>query len=545
MSSLLLLLAGCEEDGSDSSIKLHSGSVVELYPVANQTKTLTIETKADWTATCGAGWVTFSPRKGGAGKHTITLTTAATNRTRSNRSTSLIINSDGTHRNVTIVQSGKYALFNQKEYTVDAKGGTLSLSFKTNLTKSDDLQIMYSRLDWIQWQNESRSVTRAEQEGSTHPIIVSPNQSADTRVALFILALPSDDGNWMGLDTAYVSQTGVISDYESTDFTADGTVIRLQRSSMGQGIPFVLMGDGFTDRDVADSTYHRTMVRSMEHLFSEEPIHSLRDYFDVYAVTAVSKNSGVGDGRSTVFSTVPSHTSTEIDFDENKVAAYVGKVDSVDLERSLAIVIVNSHSHNGVTALLLNKQTGSPRQYAVSLCTLMDGLDDENFRLVLIHEAVGHGFAKLADEYGYDANGAPGSREVSRLQELHRLGWMLNVDTEEDAERVLWSPFIGDDRFTSEKIGLYEGAYTYVLNVYRPTENSMMRNNDSPFNAPSRKVIFDRIMSMGEERPTSTFDEFAAFDEQHKPTRWQYPLTRGLRAPWQQWRPAPPRYLYK
>ena len=122
---------------------------------------------------------------------------------------------------------------------------------------------------------------------------------------------------------------------------------------------------------------------------------------------------------------------------------------------------------------------------------------------------------------------------------------MLNVDTEEDAERVLWSPFIGDDRFTSEKIGLYEGAYTYVLNVYRPTENSMMRNNDSPFNATSRKVIFDRIMSMGEERPTSTFDEFAAFDEQHKPTRWQYPLTRGLRAPWQQWRPAPPRYLYK
>ena len=110
---------------------------------------------------------------------------------------------------------------------------------------------------------------------------------------------------------------------------------------------------------------------------------------------------------------------------------------------------------------------------------------------------------------------------------------------------MLWSPFIGDDRFTSEKIGLYEGAYTYVLNVYRPTENSMMRNNDSPFNATSRKVIFDRIMSMGEERPTSTFDEFAAFDEQHKPTRWQYSLTRGLRAPWQQWRPAPPRYLYK
>ena len=423
------------------------------------------------------------------------------------------------------------------QYKVSADGGTMAMSFKTNLEQRDNLQIMYTKQDWISWPDNARAVTRGEWTGKTGTLYITPNTTTSTRTAAFVLSIPSDDGGWMGLDTAYVSQTGINDHYESSDFTADGTVTVMQKSSIGKGIPVVLMGDGFTDKDILDSTYQRVMEKSMENFFSEEPVSTLRDYFDVYAVTAVSQNNTVGEGFHTAFSTVPSNISSIIEYDDNQVAAYVNKVEGIDLENTLAVVIVNSHSHNGVTNLLFDERSGLPRQYAVSLCTLMDGIDCEEFRQVLVHEAVGHGLAKLADEYGYENNVAPTDLESRRLKAYHKFNWMLNVDNTDDKSKVLWSQFIGNSSFTSENIGIYEGGYTYSKGIYRPTEESMMRHNQSPFNAPSRKAIFDRIMALAEDRDASTPEAFAEFDEQHKPVRWNYATTR---APWQRRLLAPP-----
>ncbi len=538
LPTILLLLTGCEESGSDnSSITLTSSSVVELYSVAGQSKKLTFQASDDWKAVCPADWVTFSPRSGSAGNNTITVTTVSTNKTKSNRSTSMTLSSKSGQRNITLIQNNKYAIFDQKEYKVSADGGTMAMSFKTNLEERDDLQIMYTKQDWISWPDNARAVTRGEWTGKTGTLYITPNTTTSTRTAAFVLSIPSDDGGWMGLDTAYVSQTGINDHYESSDFTADGTVTVMQKSSIGKGIPVVLMGDGFTDKDILDSTYQRVMEKSMENFFSEEPVSTLRDYFDVYAVTAVSQNNTVGEGFHTVFSTVPSNISSIIEYDDNQVAAYVNKVEGIDLENTLAVVIVNSHSHNGVTNLLFDERSGLPRQYAVSLCTLMDGIDCEEFRQVLVHEAVGHGLAKLADEYGYENNVAPTDLESRRLKAYHKFNWMLNVDNTDDKSKVLWSQFIGNSSFTSENIGIYEGGYTYSKGIYRPTEESMMRHNQSPFNAPSRKAIFDRIMALAEDRDASTPEAFAEFDEQHKPVRWNYATTR---APWQRRLLAPP-----
>lgn len=538
LPTFLLLLTGCEESGSDnSSITLTSSSVVELYSVAGQSKKLTFQTSEDWKAVCPADWVTFSPRSGSTGSNTITITTVSTNKTKSNRSTSLTISSGSGQRNVTLIQNNKYAIFDQKEYKVSADGGTLAMSFKTNLEQSDNLQIMYTKQEWINWPDNARTVTRGEWTGKTATLYITPNTTTSPRTAAFVLATPSDDGSWMGLDTAYVSQTGIADYYESSDFTADGTVTVMQKSSIGKGIPIVLMGDGFTDKDILDSTYQRVMEKSMENIFSEEPVSSLRDYFDVYAVTAVSLNNTVGEEFHTVFSTVPSNISSIINYDDKQVETYVKKVEGIDFENALAVVIVNSHSHNGVTNLLFNERSGLPRQYAVSLCALMDGIDCEEFRQVLVHEAIGHGLAKLADEYGYENNVAPTDQESRRLKAYHKYNWMMNVDNTDDKSKVLWSQFIGNNSFSSENIGIYEGGFTYSMGIYRPTEESMMRHNQSPFNAPSRKAIFDRIMALAEDRDASTLEEFAEFDEQHKPIRWNYATTR---APWQQRMLAPP-----
>ncbi len=97
---------------------------------------------------------------------------------------------------------------------------------------------------------------------------------------------------------------------------------------------------------------------------------------------------------------------------------------------------------------------------------------------------------------------------------LQSYGWAQNVDFTQDENTILWSSFLKDSRYTSESIGIYEGACTYMSGVYRPTEDSMMNTNTCGFNAPSRKAIYDMVMKRGENRETS-YEEFTVFDKQN------------------------------
>ena len=102
---------------------------------------------------------------------------------------------------------------------------------------------------------------------------------------------------------------------------------------------------------------------------------------------------------------------------------------------------------------------------------------------------------------------------------------MLNVDGTNDISKVMWKDFIGDSRFSSENIRVYEGGFTYAKGIFRPTVESMMNSMNAPFNAPSRQAIYNKVMLLGLGK-TATFDEFAAFDKVHKPIVWSYQSRR-------------------
>lgn len=527
LAVIVSIILGCTEDSSGDAISLTSGSAIELYPIVNQQGTVSFHASGNWTAICVADWLTFSPKKGEAGDNTITLTTTSTNRTKVTRSAQLNITSGTSRKSVTVVQSGKFAVFSNDEYVIGPEGGTLALEVTSNLEEGDALRVAYNQVGWISWPDQAR-LTRSEWTRTLPQLIIQPNTSTERRTTSFALMMDTSDGQRIALDTCYIHQEGYVDDYASTDYSADGTVTLMQQASQGSGIPVVMMGDGFADRDIADGTYMQVMEKTLDNLFSEEPVKSLRSYFNVYAVTAVSRNSGVGNHYSTVFSTLPLATASTIDYDEDKVDEYLAKVKGLDVENTLVIIILNGHTHNGVTYWFQNDDY-TAQQFAVSLCPVIDSLQSETFRQVLTHEAIGHGLAKLADEYGYESNGPAPANEINSLNWLHRIGWLSNVDSNSETSVVGWSPFIGDSRFDNEAIGVYEGGFTYVSGIYRPTEESMMRSNQSPFNAPSRKAIYDRVMLLGEGRSTSTLDEFAAFDAEHKPQQWDYstPSTRS------------------
>jgi hypothetical protein len=108
---------------------------------------------------------------------------------------------------------------------------------------------------------------------------------------------------------------------------------------------------------------------------------------------------------------------------------------------------------------------------------------------------------------------------------------------------VLWTKFIYDSEFANEKIGTYEGGYTFYKGIYRPSEESMMRSNNAPFNAPSRQAIYNRVMKLGLDK-TATYEEFVAFDKQHKPEKWSY-RARSRQGWGETWHPAPPRIIWR
>ena len=109
---------------------------------------------------------------------------------------------------------------------------------------------------------------------------------------------------------------------------------------------------------------------------------------------------------------------------------------------------------------------------------------------VLRHEAGGHGFAKLADEYHYSGTVSSSDKDLIKARSAHM--WYSNVDITSDRAKVKWAKFLADDRYKDE-VGMYEGGFTYQYGVWRPFENSIMNDNRGGFNAPSRYAIWYRI----------------------------------------------------
>ena len=64
------------------------------------------------------------------------------------------------------------------------------------------------------------------------------------------------------------------------------------------------------------------------------------------------------------------------------------------------------------------------------------------------------------------------------------------------------------------QLTVLEGAGTYIQNLWRPTEDSMMNSNTSGFNAISRETIYKRVMQRAYGSPWEyDYEEFVKFDQ--------------------------------
>ena len=305
----------------------------------------------------------------------------------------------------------------------------------------------------------------------------------------------------------------------------DGDLITLQEKGVGNGVNIVIMGDCFDAKDISEGKYLKAMQDAYTYFFDIEPYVTYKDYFNVYTVFGMSADSGMGTVntiREARFgSQYTLNAGVSPDFETVFAGACVAPIND-DVATTLVILVENSNEYSGLCYMWGD---GS----AVALVPMSTDPAPYDFQGLVHHEAGGHGFGKLADEYIYcnsfasacNMHGAPLDTEYIKRQ--HGYGFYMNVSEVGDMHSVPWSHMIYDPQY-SNTVDVYEGAYFHTRGVFRSEATSCMNNNIAYYNAISRESMVKRIMKYaGEEY---SYEAFKAKDYESLPSTAQ-PQTRA------------------
>lgn len=270
----------------------------------------------------------------------------------------------------------------------------------------------------------------------------------------------------------------------------------------------IILGDGFTKEDYTDNgPFYTAAKRAMDGLFSVEPFKTYSSYFRVQTVTAYSKEQGTSfknssSQKNTIFSVVlEGGNSTGISGDNAEVFRYALQAQGINnqaLKNSTVIVIVNYPTYAGTTTMYSDGR-------AIAYVTLSQGTSQQTkFEHVVVHEAGGHGFGMLSDEY-YSQNSGSITNNKDALEELQQwqtYGLMQNVSLTANHSLCPWKYIFTLPQYNTEysSVNTYEGGALFAKGVWRAEPISCMEDNRPYFSAPSRFAIVKRILEIaGEE----------------------------------------------
>lgn len=296
----------------------------------------------------------------------------------------------------------------------------------------------------------------------------------------------------------------------------DGDVIVLQKATKGNGIDIVIMGDAYTKSQISSGKYRRDLETAIELLFDEEPYTSHREFFNIYEVVAESQSSSYSSG-STIFEGFFGG-GTLVGGNHDIVAGYASlAVPASRINEALIIVIMNRNYYAG-TCYMFYPVIEADYGTGASISYFPLGTDDEMLGQIIRHEAGGHGFAKLFDEYSYIENGRISAAAVAERKAMgDDWGWGKNIDFTSDTNLVKWRHFLNDSRYKYEGLGVYQGGDTYPYGVWRSTNNSIMNDNTGGYNAPSREAIYYRIHKLAYGNSwTYNYESFVSWDSKNR-----------------------------
>jgi hypothetical protein len=314
------------------------------------------------------------------------------------------------------------------------------------------------------------------------------------------------------ISTAGLTEDVIVTQQAATPMPSgnyqDKEVVKLQSATVGKGIPLVLMGDGYTKQHMSKGSgqYETDMRTAADNFFSVYPMSRYRNYFNVYMVAAVSNEEGMSvksprNDVDTKFKTLwEGGNSTGLSCNENTIDEYLYEIAELDGRKKDDVTVllpINARVWAGTTWMSLETASNYANGYSVCLCPLHR--NETEFREVIAHEAGGHGFAKLWDEYfdnplyyhPYEAY--PTADRITTLA-WKRYGGAENVDFYSNIMQTTWSGFANNPKYSM--VGTFEGADEYGKEIWRPEQNSCMNDNVPYYNAPSRWAQVRRIMRL-------------------------------------------------
>lgn len=299
---------------------------------------------------------------------------------------------------------------------------------------------------------------------------------------------------------------------------AEDEFITFQEATKGNGkLNIVLLGDGYNAKDISEGKLMENVTEAYGHFFDIEPYRTYKDYFNVYTAVSVSPESGVGSVNTIIYNKFNTTAKGGVtlsgrngDSDFNYIMKYIcesGKIASEDLNQTLVMMIPNTYDYGGICYMW-------DEGFAIAYCPMSDYGYPLDFRGVVQHEAGGHGFGKLGDEYIYhnafiDACDCTCCGHVFEFNMAKAKGWYDNLSLTGKMSEVPWSHLIFHEKY-SGFVDIFEGGFMHNRGVYRSEQNSCMNNDIPYYSTISRESIVKRIKAYaGEEY---SFEDFVAND---------------------------------
>ena len=297
---------------------------------------------------------------------------------------------------------------------------------------------------------------------------------------------------------------------------AEDEFITFQEASKGNGkLNIVLLGDGYNAKDISEGKLIENVTEAYGHFFDIEPYKTYKDYFNVYTAVSVSPESGIGSVNTIIYNKFNTSAKGGVtlsgrngDSDFNYIMKYIcdsGKVASEDLNQTLVMMIPNTYDYGGICYMW-------DEGFAIAYCPMSNYGYPLDFRGVVQHEAGGHGFGKLGDEYIYhnafiDACDCTCCGHVFEFNMAKAKGWYDNLSLTGKMSEVPWSHLIFHEKY-SGFVDIFEGGFMHNRGVYRSEQNSCMNNDIPYYSTISRESIVKRIMAYaGEEYSFEKFVE--------------------------------------
>lgn len=361
-----------------------------------------------------------------------------------------------------------------------------------------------SKPDWV-------TITPSSGVGKQN-VVITINEMTAADVATFEVAKQKANSTAMEY-TTYNGRGGEVvfllndKDYRTTlkveQYNCDnydGEVIVNQTASEGNGVNIVFMGDCFDAQDIATGKYLAGINEAIGYYFDIEPYKTYKPYFNIYTVVGMSNDSGMGTVNTIRDAKFGSQYSLEgITPNHETTYEYAMKVSTVNednLGQTLVVMIENTTEYGGICYMWGD---GS----AIACCPMSADAYPYDFRGIVQHEAGGHGFGKLADEYTYhnafiqscdcDCCDHLGNAVLGGFLSKKALGWYRNLESVGDMEKVGWSHLIFNPKY-SNIVDVYEGGYFHSRGIFRSEPNSCMNNNIPYYSAISRQEMVERIM---------------------------------------------------